>query len=78
MSAARSDSETDSASSEEDVDSGIAEELEKRKDVDCMDLSEFFRYWKEPESSYAYLDGVIQADATYYLKHRNTLNSNTH
>lgn len=43
MSVVRSDSEND-GSSEEDVDSGIAEEL-GRKDVDCMDLSEFFTYW---------------------------------
>lgn len=41
---ARSDCESDSTS-EEDVDSGIAEELEKRRDVDCMELSEFFTYW---------------------------------
>lgn len=42
----RSDSEDSSSSvSEEDVDSGIAEELERKRDVDCMDLSEFFTYW---------------------------------
>ena len=48
MSNARTDSESDTASSsEEDVDSGIADEVapEPRKEVDCMDLSEFFGYW---------------------------------
>lgn len=45
----RHDSESDcgSSSSEEDVDSGIADEpaSEGKKDTDCMDLSEFFTYW---------------------------------
>lgn len=48
MNRARSDTDTESSSSsEEDVDSGIADELttEQRKDLDCMDLSEFFGYW---------------------------------
>ncbi|PZC73959.1 hypothetical protein B5X24_HaOG208485 [Helicoverpa armigera] len=46
MNNTRSDSESESASSsEEDLDSGIAEESsETRKEVDCMDLSEFFGY----------------------------------
>lgn len=41
------DTDSDTDSSEEDVDSGIADEpaTEQRKDVDCMDLSEFFSYW---------------------------------
>ncbi|KPJ15339.1 hypothetical protein RR48_01900 [Papilio machaon] len=45
MSGVRSDIETDS--SEEDVDSGIAEEMqaEPRKEVDCMELQDFFSYW---------------------------------
>lgn len=47
MSRADTDSETAGSSSEEDMDSGIAEELqaEPRKEVDCMDLSDFFQYW---------------------------------
>ncbi|CAB3252406.1 unnamed protein product [Arctia plantaginis] len=47
MHRARSETDTESSSSsEEDVDSGIVDELSiaQRKDLDCMDLSEFFGY----------------------------------
>lgn len=45
MSVERLDTDTES-SSEEDLDSGIVDESpEARRDVDCMDLSEFFSYW---------------------------------
>ncbi|CAK1587879.1 unnamed protein product [Parnassius mnemosyne] len=49
----RTDSDTSNSSSEEDVDSGIADEPhpEPRKEVDCMDLLEFFGYWDILNSS---------------------------
>ncbi|CAK1550217.1 unnamed protein product [Leptosia nina] len=38
-------SDSDCSSCEEDVDSGIVDEpAQQRRDVDCMDLSEFFSY----------------------------------
>lgn len=41
-----SDQSDGSVSSEEDVDSGIVDEVtERRRVTDCMDLSEFFSYW---------------------------------
>ncbi|CAF4891814.1 unnamed protein product [Pieris macdunnoughi] len=46
MSDARSVSDSECSSCEEDVDSGIADEpAPQRRDIDCMDLAEFFAYW---------------------------------
>ncbi|CAH4034385.1 unnamed protein product [Pieris brassicae] len=46
MSDARSASDSECSSCEEDVDSGIADEpVPQRQDIDCMDLAEFFAYW---------------------------------